>query len=74
MQTDTVVETKVEAATHGFVTKSQLARAVQVSNRTIENWAREKKIPVIRTSARCVRFHLPSVVAALRRFEVNAVS
>ena len=49
----------------------QLARAINVSARTVDNWQRQKKIPFIRISTRCVRFHLPSVLAALRRFEVK---
>jgi hypothetical protein len=51
--------------------RAQLARALNASCRSIDNWQRQKKIPFIRISPRCVRFHLPSVLAALRKqFEV----
>jgi hypothetical protein len=53
--------------------RGQLARALNASSRSIDNWQRQKKIPFIRISPRCVRFHLPSVLAALRRFEIKAV-
>jgi hypothetical protein len=48
-----------------------LARALSVSPRSVDNLQRQKKIPVIKISPRCVRFHLPSVLAALRRFEIR---
>jgi hypothetical protein len=54
----------------GLVNKRAVARAVSASTRSIDNWIRERKIPVVRISKRCVRFHLPSVLAALRKFEV----
>ncbi len=51
--------------------RRQLARAINVSTRTIDNWQRQKRIPYLRITNRCVRFHLPSVVAALRKqFEI----
>jgi len=55
----------------GLVNKRVIAQATSASVRTIDNWQRQKKIPFIRISARCVRFHLPSVLAALRKFEVR---
>ena len=51
--------------------RPQLARAINVSPRSIDNFVARKIIPAIRISARCVRFHLPSVLAALRKFEVK---
>jgi hypothetical protein len=51
--------------------RPQLAKAINVSPRSIDNFVAQKKIPAIRISARCVRFHLPSVLAALRKFEVK---
>jgi hypothetical protein len=53
--------------------RPQLARAISVSSRTIDNWQKQKRIPYIKLSARCVRYHLPSVLAALRRFEIREV-
>jgi hypothetical protein len=51
--------------------RRQLARALNASTRSVDNWQKEKKIPFIRISPRCVRFHLPSVLSALRKFEVK---
>jgi len=51
--------------------RAQLARALNACPRSIDNWQRRKIIPVIKITPRCVRFHLPSVLAALRRFEVR---
>lgn len=64
----------VSPAEQGLVTKSVVSEATTLSVRTIENLAKVRKIPVVRISARCVRYHLPSVLAALRRFEEKAVS
>jgi hypothetical protein len=57
----------------GLVKKPIVARAASTSVRTIDNLVRQRKIPIVRISKRCVRFHLPSVLAALRKFEVKAV-
>ena len=67
-----IVPAEVLAGTE-LGTKSHAARAAKLSVRSIENLARRKAIPIVRLSARCVRFHVPSVMAALRRFEVKAV-
>jgi hypothetical protein len=56
----------------GLVNKRVVAQAASASTRSVDNWIRERKIPVVRISSRCVRFHLPSVLAALRKFEVKA--
>jgi len=55
----------------GLVKKPVVARAASTSVRTIDNLVRQRKIPIVRISKRCVRFHLPSVLAALRKFEVK---
>jgi hypothetical protein len=56
----------------GLVNKPAIARLLSVSPRTVDNFIREKKIPAIRISARCIRFHPPSVLAALKRgFELK---
>jgi hypothetical protein len=56
----------------GLVNKPTLARLLSVSPRTVDNFVQQKKIPAIRISARCVRFHAPSVLAALKRgFELK---
>jgi hypothetical protein len=52
--------------------RPQLARAINVSARTLDNWQKQRKIPYLKLSARCVRYHLPSVLTALRRgFEIR---
>jgi len=58
------------AEADGLINKRRLAEAVSLSTRSIENLVRQRKIPVVRISPRCTRFHLPSVISALRRFEV----
>jgi hypothetical protein len=59
------------AREQGLVNKPTIARLLSVSPRTVDNFIREKKIPAIRISARCIRFHVPSVLAAVRKFEVR---
>jgi hypothetical protein len=49
----------------------QLAQAIGVSSRSIDNWTKRKLIPYIKISARCVRFSLPAVLRALSKFEVR---
>jgi len=56
-----------------LTTKKGVAKAASTSQRTVDNWMKQKRIPFIKLSPRCVRFHLPSVLAALRRFEVQAI-
>lgn len=56
-----------------LVTKAVVARAASVSLRTVENWMGQRRIPYVRLSPRCVRFHIPRVLAALRKFEVEEV-
>ena len=51
--------------------RPQLAKAINVSPRTVDNWQKKKLIPWVRISPRCVRFHLPSVIAALRKMEIK---
>src|SRR5215472_1165055 len=53
--------------------REQLARAINVSSRTVSNWQSSGKIPFLKPSPRCVRFYLPEVLAALRRFTVKEV-
>jgi hypothetical protein len=55
-------------------TKEHAAKAAKLSVRSIENHTKRRAIPVIRVSPRCVRFHIPSVLSALRKFEIHAVA
>ena len=56
-----------------LLTKKELAAALNVSPRTVENWIAENRIPRLRLSARLTRFSLPKVEAALNRYEVKEV-
>ncbi len=58
----------------GLVKKKAVARDNEVSERTIDNWIRDKRIPFVRVSPRLIRFNLARVRAALRRFEVKEVT
>lgn len=64
-------ENQNETAALGLVTKGDLAEQLKLSVRSIDNLVQRKAIPIIRLSPRCVRFHLPSVSAALRKFEIR---
>lgn len=57
-----------------LVTKRTVAEAANVSIRTIDTWQRQKRIPCVKLSPRCVRYHLPSVLKALQRFTVEAAA
>ena len=56
-----------------LLSKRELAATLGVSERTIENWLAQKRIPQLRLSARLTRFSLPKVEAALARYEVREV-
>ena len=56
-----------------LLSKRELAAILGVSQRTIENWLAEKRIPRLQLSARLTRFSLPKVEAALARYEVKEV-
>lgn len=51
----------------------ELARILSVSERTIQYWLTEKRIPCLRLSPRLNRFSLPKVEAALARYEVKEI-
>jgi excisionase family DNA binding protein len=56
-----------------LLSKRELATVLNVSERTIENWLAQKRIPRLRLSNRLTRFNLPRVEAALARYEVKEV-
>jgi hypothetical protein len=66
-----LVPLSADSDSPALLKRGQLARALNASSRSIDNWQRQRKIPFVRISPRCVRFHLPSVLAALRKFEVK---
>ncbi len=50
-----------------FVKKADLARALGVSTRTVDNWLARRMIPYVAVSARMHLFDLEEVTAALKR-------
>jgi hypothetical protein len=65
---------ETESPEPALLKREQLARAINASPRSVDNWQKQRKIPFIKISPRCVRFHLSSVLAALRKFEVKEAS
>ena len=59
--------------TKQLLSKRELAAILGVSERTIENWTAQKRIPRLQLSARLTRFSLPKVEAALNRYEIKEV-
>lgn len=55
----------------GLCDKKKIAQVARVSTRTIDTWMRNKRIPFLRLSARCIRFDRRAVLRALERFEVK---
>jgi excisionase family DNA binding protein len=57
-----------------YETKSQLARRLNVSRRTIDNLMRRRRLPFIKLTSRIVRFPKAEVDAYLaQQFQFNAV-
>jgi len=57
-----------------FVKKTEAAKALGVSGRTLDNWVARRIIPYVAVSPRMHLFDLEAVKAALRdRFEVGVV-
>ena len=53
--------------------KQDLAKELNVSPRTIDNFVRQKRIPVHRFTSRLLRYDLQRVRKALDKFEVREV-
>ena len=58
------------SASRAMIRKRELATALNVSPRTIDNWVRKKRIPVHRFSPRLLRYDLRKVQIALDKYEV----
>ncbi len=54
-----------------LVSKRELAAILKVSERTVDNWLAQKKIPRLRLSNRLTRFNLSRVEVALARYEIK---
>jgi hypothetical protein len=57
----------------GLATKKEIASLLRLSPRSVENLVARRAIPIVRISARCVRFSPEAVLRALGRFTVEAV-
>lgn len=54
--------------------KKELAKRLSVSPRTIDEWARKRKIPYLQISSRFYLYDFEAVLAALRKqYQVDAV-
>ena len=57
-----------------YETKSQVARRLNVSRRTIDNLMRQRRLPFIKITSKIVRFPKAEVDAYLtRQFQINAI-
>ena len=52
-------------------TTKTIARVASVSPRLIQRWMKEKRIPYLRLSARCIRFDRRAVLRALAAYQVK---
>lgn len=58
-----------------LIKKRELAKRLSVSPRTIDEWARKRKIPYLRVGPRFYLYDFEAVVAALRKlYQVEAVN
>ncbi len=61
------------AAAPDYETKSQVARRLNVSRRTIDNLMRQRRLPFIKLTSKIVRFPKAEVDAFLaQNFRINA--
>jgi len=67
------LEQKEFPASPDYETKSQMARRLNVSRRTIDNLMRQRRLPFIKLTSKIVRFPKAEVDAYLaRHFHINA--
>jgi excisionase family DNA binding protein len=57
-----------------LVDKRVIARTFGVSERTVENWVAQRKIPFLRIGRRTVRFKLANVRRTLERKTIKEIS
>jgi len=74
IQEPTLPPTFAEKQPTALLTKEEIARELQCSPRHVERLQRARKIPVIRISARCVRYKLSGVLAALSKLETEVLA
>lgn len=74
-RTSMSLEQKEFPASPDYETKSQVARRLNVSRRTIDNLMRQRRLPFIKLTSKIVRFPKAEVDAFLaRNFRVNGFS
>lgn len=58
-----------------LIKKKELAQRLSVSPRTIDEWARKRRIPYLRISSRFYLYDFEAVLAALRKhYQVDEAS
>ena len=74
MNTSMNLERTEISAPPDYETKSQVARRLNVSRRTIDNLMRQRRLPFIKLTSKIVRFPKAEVDAYLtRQFQINAI-
>ena len=73
LQTTTNLSDSGAMVQRKLIRKRDLAKQLSLSQRTIDNFVRQKRIPVHRFSSRLVRFDLCKVQRALDKFEIREV-
>lgn len=56
-----------------FLRRAEAARMLRVSLGTLDQWTRRRLISVIRPGGRVVLYRRSAIIAALQRFEVQAI-
>ena len=72
-ETSALNNSSASSVTKRLLSKRELSAVLNVSERTLDNWLAQKKIPRLRLSNRLTRFNLSRVEAALARYEVKEV-
>jgi excisionase family DNA binding protein len=67
------VRTEEDSVT-GLGDKSDVARLCKVSNRQVEIWVRQRRIPFIRMGHRLLRFDLAAVKAAIKSWSTPEIN
>jgi excisionase family DNA binding protein len=50
-----------------LLTVAQLAERLQIRPRTVQAWARKRRIPAVRLSAKVIRFYWRQVLLAIQK-------
>ena len=55
-----------------LLTREQVAAKLQIATRTLDLWIDAQKIPVIRLTSGCIRFHPEAVENLISKHTINA--